>query len=296
MNTSWKVGINESLDIINPISADAPQNRGMTKTTENTSDPSGTSENLAPPVPDEPKQPPIQQNKSKRKFCSLSKSNNISKVPIAVMSKDDTAVHIVANIRDGHDDDDQYFCAYIYPSPNTPLASPIEVPAANSTTQNPVQIPAEYADLSAAFSDGLTHLPEHGDHDMSIELQPGTSPSWGPLYNMTEVEQEIVHKYVKDMLDKGLIQPSKSPCGAPILFAKKKDGSLRLCVDYRRLNDITVKNVYPLPLIDSMLDRLSGSKYFTTLDLKDAYWLIRIKAGDEWKMAFRTCYGLFESL
>lgn len=84
--------------------------------------------------------------------------------------------------------------------------------------------------------------------------------------------------YVKDMMDKGLIQPSKSPCGTPILFAKKKDGSLRLCVDYRRLNDITVKNVYPLPLIDEMLDRLSDSKYFTTLDLKDAYWLIRIKA------------------
>ena len=115
----------------------------------------------------------------------------------------------------------------------------------------------------------------------------------GPLYNMSEVEQEIVHNYVKDMMDKGLIQPSKSPCGAPILFAKKKDGSLRLCVDYRRLNDITVKNVYPLPLIDEMLDRLGGAKFFTTLDLKDAYWLIRIKSGDEWKTAFRTRYGFY---
>ena len=98
------------------------------------------------------------------------------------------------------------------------------------------------------------------------------------------------------MLAKGLIRPSRSPCGAPIIFARKKDGSLRLCVDYRRLNEITVRNVYPLPLIHEMLDRLAGAQWFTTLDLKDAYWLLRIKEGDEWKTAFRTRYGLFEYL
>ena len=117
------------------------------------------------------------------------------------------------------------------------------------------EIPAVYRDLAAAFSEGIEHLPEHGSHDINIELLSGKNPSMGPLYNMSEAEMKIVHKYVKDMMAKGLIRPSTSPCGAPILFAKKKNGTLRLCVDYRRLNDITVKNVYPLPLIDEMLDR-----------------------------------------
>src|SRR5690606_1713953 len=88
----------------------------------------------------------------------------------------------------------------------------------------------------------------------------------------------------------------KSPCAAPILFAKKKDGTLRLCIDYRALNKITVKNRYPLLLIGETLDQLKGAKYFTKLDLCGAYNLIRIAKGDEWKTAFRTRYGLFEYL
>jgi hypothetical protein len=87
-----------------------------------------------------------------------------------------------------------------------------------------------------------------------IDFVDGKLPTMGPLYNMSEEELKIVHKYVKDMMDKGLIRPSTSPCGAPILFAKKKDSSLQLCVDYQRLNDITIKNVYLLPLITEMLD------------------------------------------
>ena len=79
-------------------------------------------------------------------------------------------------------------------------------------------------------------------------------------------------------------------------FAWKKDGLLQLCVDYRRLNALTVKNVYPIPLIHEMLDRVLTAKFFTALDLKDAYWLIWIKEGEEWKTAFRTCYGLFKYL
>ena len=157
-------------------------------------------------------------------------------------------------------------------------------------------IPTEYQDLYAAFSDGSLSLPEHGPHDLEINLEGSKIPSLGPLYNLSEAEQLIVEKYIKDMSNKGLIRPSTSPCGAPILFARKKDGSLRLCVDYRRLNNMTQKNVYPLPLIDELLDKLASSKIFTSLDLKDAYWLIRIKDGDEWKTAFRTRYGLFEYL
>src|SRR2546421_12240332 len=95
-------------------------------------------------------------------------------------------------------------------------------------------------------------------------------------------------------LENGFICPSTSPTGAPILFIKKKDGDLRLCVDYRGLNKIKVKNRYPIPLISKSLDRLSRVKIYMKLDICSAYNLIRIKAEDEWKTAFRTCYGHFE--
>jgi len=94
----------------------------------------------------------------------------------------------------------------------------------------------------------------------------------------------------------GRIRPSKSPAGSPILFVPKKDGSLRLCVDYRGLNKVTIKNRYPLPLISEILDRVVGAQYFSKIDLKEAYHRIRIQEGDEWKTAFRTRYGHYEYL
>ena len=201
---------------------------------------------------------------------------------------------------DVHDSDDFYnnlengdtcFLALINPSATSPVVQP-----STKAGLNIEDIPVEYRDLSAAFSDGTLTLPDHGPHDLEITLESSKVPQLGPLYNLSETEQLIVEKYIKDMQEKGLIRPSTSPCGAPILFARRKDGSLRLCVDYRRLNNMTQKNVYPLPLIDDLLDKLATSKIFTSLDLKDAYWLIRIKEGDEWKTAFRTRYGLFEYL
>lgn len=106
----------------------------------------------------------------------------------------------------------------------------------------------------------------------------------------------MLREYIEGALEKGWISPSKSPTGAPILFVPKKDGSLRLCVDYRGLNSLTIKNRHPLPLISKTLDRLSTAKVFTQLDLRDAYHRIRIKEGDEWKTAFRTRYGHYEYL
>ena len=213
---------------------------------------------------------------------------------IMLIRKANTTVQIVPNIMINHSDDDNYFAAFVYPT--SPILASVSSEGTQTASSQEKTIPPEYADLAAAFSTGETKLPAHGDHDLKIDLVDGKIPTMGPLYNMSEEEMKIVHKYVKDMMDKGLIRPSTSPCGAPILFAKKKDGSLRLCVDYRRLNDITIKNVYPLPLITEMLDRIAGSEWFTSLDLKDAYWLVRIRKGDEWKTAFRTRYGLFEYL
>jgi hypothetical protein len=100
--------------------------------------------------------------------------------------------------------------------------------------------------------------------------------------------------YLTENLAKGFIWHSKSPAGTPILFVKKKDGSLRLCVDYRGLNKITKKNRYPLPLILGLLDRLRTGKIFTKIDLRGAYNLLRIRLNDEWKTAFHTCYSHFK--
>ena len=113
---------------------------------------------------------------------------------------------------------------------------------------------------------------------------------------MSTTELQEIRKWIKENLSKGFIRASSSSCASPILFVKKKDGSLRLCVDYRALNDITIKDRYPLPRIEETLNQIRGAQYFTRLDLRSAYNLIRIKDGDEWKTASRTRYGLFEFL
>lgn len=151
---------------------------------------------------------------------------------------------------------------------------------------------AEFADVGS--TDSAAELPDHGHHDLSIDLEPGAAPPHQPLYNLSVTELDLLRKYIEEYLARGWIRRSKSPAGAPILFAKKKDGSMRLCVDYRGLNKITVKNRGPLPLIQESLERLSQAKWFTKLDLKEAYHRVRIKEGDEWKTAFRTRYGHFE--
>ena len=98
------------------------------------------------------------------------------------------------------------------------------------------------------------------------------------------------------MLDKGFIRPSTSPWGAPVLFVKKKDGTLRLCIDYRQLNKVTIKNKYPLPRIDDLFDQLQGAEYFSEIDLQSGYHQLRIKKEDTLKTAFRTRYGHYEFL
>ena len=109
-----------------------------------------------------------------------------------------------------------------------------------------------------------------------------------------EKELKTLWEYLAKALDKGWIRESSSPAGAPILFVPKKGIELWLCIDYRGLNCLTIKNQYPLPLIGELMDCLSKAKYYTKLDLQNAYHRIRIQEGDEWKTAFRTRYGYFE--
>ncbi|EDN07175.1 hypothetical protein HCAG_03706 [Histoplasma mississippiense (nom. inval.)] len=129
-----------------------------------------------------------------------------------------------------------------------------------------------------------------------IHLEEGATAPYGPLYNLSVKELDVLRKYLEEAQSKNWIRPSKSPAGAPILFVPKKDGRLRLCVDYRGLNKVTVKDRYPLPLIDEMIDRLSGARVFSKIDIRDAYHRIRVNEDDIWKTAFRTKYGNFEYL
>ena len=137
--------------------------------------------------------------------------------------------------------------------------------------------------------------------DHRIELEKDQSgkekePPWGPLYNMSKQELLVLRKELISLLDKGWIRVSSSPAASPVLFARKPGGGLRFCVDYRALNAITKKDRYPLPLIQETLNNLSRARWFTKIDVSAAFHKIRINAGDEWKTAFRTRFGLYEWL
>ena len=156
-------------------------------------------------------------------------------------------------------------------------------------------IPLEYKEFHNVFSkETARQLPEHRVYDHRIPLQEGAVPPFGPVYSLSPHELDVLREYIDDNLKKGYIRHSQSPCGAPILFVKKADGSLRLCVDYRGLNNITTKNRYLLPLIGELLNRLGKAKYFTKFDMRDGYHLLRMALGEEWKTAFCCRYGLFE--
>ncbi len=158
-------------------------------------------------------------------------------------------------------------------------------------------VPSEYLDLKGVFSKSqAASLPPHRPYDCAIDLLPGTSPPKGRLYSLSTPEREAMEKYISDSLATKIIRPSSSPAGAGFFFVEKKDGSLRPCIDYRGLNSITVKNTYPLPLMSSAFERLQGALFFTKLDLRNAYHLVRMREGDEWKTAFNTPRGHFEYL
>ena len=158
------------------------------------------------------------------------------------------------------------------------------------------KVSAKYSDFADVFfPDLMSELPKHtGINDHTIELVDSQQPPYVSIYSLGPVELETLKAYIETNLANGFIRLSKSPAGAPILFDRKSDGSLRLCVDYRGLNNLTIKNRYPLPLIGESLDRLGRAKRFTQLDLTSAYHRMRIREGDEWKTAFRTRYGHFE--
>jgi transposase InsO family protein len=157
-------------------------------------------------------------------------------------------------------------------------------------------IPVEYKEFEKLFQEelGLDALPKHQPWDHEIILEEGKTPGFQPIYGMSEKELQELKTYIDVNVKKGFIRKSESPAGFPVMFVPKKNGKLRLCVDFRKLNDMTIKNRYPLPNISELRDRLAHAKIFTALDLRGAYNLIRMKEGEEWKTAFRTRYGHYE--
>ena len=146
------------------------------------------------------------------------------------------------------------------------------------------------------FPDDISRLPPEREVEFTIDLIPGTEPISIPPYRMAPAELRELKAQLEEFLSKGFIRPSISPWGAPVLFVKKKDGSLRLCIDYRQLNRVTIRNQYPLPRIDELFDQLQGSRVYSKIDLRSEYHQLSVQEGDVPKTAFRTRYGHYEFL
>jgi hypothetical protein len=142
----------------------------------------------------------------------------------------------------------------------------------------------------------LPGLPPERDVEFVIELKPSIAPISRRSYRMPPNELAELKTQLQDLLEKGFIRPSSSPWGCPAIFVKNKDQTLRMCVDYRPLNEVTIKNKYPLPWIDILFDQLTGARVFSKIDLRSGYHQIRIRLEDIPKTAFTTRYGLFEYL
>ncbi|XP_073121684.1 uncharacterized protein [Henckelia pumila] len=154
-----------------------------------------------------------------------------------------------------------------------------------------IPVVCEFADI---FPDEIPGLPPMREIDFSIELVPGTLAISKAPYRMAPLELKELKDQLEDLLNKGYIRPSVSPWGAPVLFVRKKDGSMKLCIDYRQLNQVTVKNRYPLPRIDDLFDQLQGSSVYSKIDLRSGYHQLRVRESDVSKTAFRTRYGHYE--
>ena len=154
-----------------------------------------------------------------------------------------------------------------------------------------VPVVAEYPEI---FPDELPGIPPDREVEFRINLMPGTAPVAKSPYRLAPTEMNELKKQLDELLERGFIRPSSSPWGAPILFVKKKDGSMRMCIDYRELNKVTIKNRYPLPRIDDLFDQLQGTCYFSKIDLRSGYHQLKVHEDDIPKTAFRTRYGHYE--
>ena len=157
-----------------------------------------------------------------------------------------------------------------------------------------LDLPRVVCEFVDVFPEELPGLPPHRDVDFGIELHPGISPISMTPHRMEPVELQELRVQLQELLGKGFIRPSTSPWGASVLVAKKRGKSLRLCIDYRQLNRVTIKNQYPLPRIDDLFDQLRGVRVYSKIDLRTGYHQLRVRDTDISKTTFRTRYGHYE--
>nr|ABA98544.1 retrotransposon protein, putative, Ty3-gypsy subclass [Oryza sativa Japonica Group] len=171
------------------------------------------------------------------------------------------------------------------------VENPVAIEEKSSRKLEDISIVCEYPEV---FPEDLTTMPPKREIEFRIDLAPGTAPIYKRPYRMVANELAEVKKQVDEQLQKGYIRPSTSPWGAPVIFVQKKDKTKRMCVDYRALNEVTIKNKYPLPRIDDLFEQLKGAKVFSKIDLRSGYHQLRIREEDISKTAFTTRFGLYE--
>jgi hypothetical protein len=154
-----------------------------------------------------------------------------------------------------------------------------------------VSVVEEFMDV---FPEELPGMPPEREVEFYIDLLPGTTPIAKKSYHMAPTKLAELKTQIAELQQKGFIRPSSSPWGAPVLFVTKKDGSMRMCIDYQSLNEVTIKNKYSLPRIDDPFDQLQGAKYFSKIDLRSRYHQLRIKEADIQKTTFVTRYCQYE--
>ena len=172
------------------------------------------------------------------------------------------------------------------------LAYAIEVRDSGSRLED-ISVVREFSNV---FPEDLPSIALDREIDFQIELAPGTEPISKAPYRMDPLELKEFRVHMEELVSKGFVRPSTSPWGAPVLFVKKKDGSVRLCIDYRELNKVTIRNQYPLPRIDDLFDQLQGARVFSKIDMWSGYHQLKIRLEDVPKTAFRTRYGHYEFL
>jgi hypothetical protein len=171
------------------------------------------------------------------------------------------------------------------------VANRVNVNQLDASQGSEVPVVNEFPDV---FPEELLGMPPDREIMFVIELKPGTTSIYKTPYRMATLELAELKEHIKELLEKGFIHPSSSPWGAPVIFVLKKDGTQRLCVDYHALNEVTVKNKYPLPRIDDLFDQLSGACVFPKIDLRSGYHQLKIQECDIPKTAFVSRYGLYE--
>jgi hypothetical protein len=164
----------------------------------------------------------------------------------------------------------------------------------DSSEEDPLEIIKAVSEFPDVFPKDLPGMPPEQKVEFAIELLPGTAPIFKRAYRVSRPELVELKKQIDELSEKGYIRPSTSPWAAPVLFVEKKDGTRRMCIDYRALNEVTIKNKYPLPRIEDLFDQLRGASVFSKIDLRSGYHQLRIRPSHILKTTFITMYGLYE--